>query len=311
VTAAIGPDPQAEPTIAVVVVCWNSAKQLPGLLASLEDGMKGVHHQLIVVDNDSADDSVAVAQRLAPYCRVVQTGHNAGYSAGLNAGVAAADRYDAVLVLNPDIRVSPGCAARLYQELGNGVGIAVPLIRHEDGTVALSQRREPTIARMLGEAVLGQRAGRVAYFGETVLEDEAYQRLRDTDWATGAAMMMSAQCLAACGHWDESFFLYSEETDFALRARDHGYRTRFVPTAEMTHLGGESRVSPRLWSLLAVNRVRLYRKRHSGPATAVFWSALFLRESSRALLGQARSRQATIALLRRASPEEWRLPRRT
>jgi GT2 family glycosyltransferase len=296
------------PRVAVVVVTWNSANQLPGLLESLDAGMAGLTHQLIVVDNDSADDCVALAQRLAPHCRVVQTGHNAGYSAGLNAGVAVADPFDAVLVLNPDIRLSPGCAARLYQELGDGVGITVPLIRHADGMVALSQRREPTIPRVLGEAVLGQRAGRVAYLGETVVDEAAYRQPQVTDWATGAAMMMSAKCLAACGPWDESFFLYSEETDFALRARDHGYRTRFVPAAEMTHLGGESRVSPRLWSLLAVNRVRLYRKRHSWPAAAVFWAILLLRESSRALLGQARSRRATIALLRRASPEEWRQP---
>jgi N-acetylglucosaminyl-diphospho-decaprenol L-rhamnosyltransferase len=58
---------------------------------------------------------------------------------------------------------------------------------------------------------------------------------------------------------DESFFLYSEETDFALRAGDLGFETAFVPNAKVTHLGGESRVSPALWSLLTVNRVRLYR----------------------------------------------------
>jgi GT2 family glycosyltransferase len=288
--------------VAVVVVTWNSERQLPGLLESLDAGLSGLRYQLIVVDNDSADDTVLVAKRLAPHGQIVQTGYNAGYSAGINAGVKAAEPYDAVLVLNPDIRISPGCAARLYAELGDGVGIAVPLIRNDDGTVALSQRREPTVARVLGEAVLGQRAGRVAFLGETVVDEVAYRTPQNTDWATGAAMMISANCLAACGPWDESFFLYSEETDFALRARDHGYRTRFVPTAEMTHLGGESRVSPKLWSLLAVNRVKLYRKRHSRPATAMFWSAVMLRESSRAVLGHERSRHAVRALLRGKPP---------
>jgi GT2 family glycosyltransferase len=291
-----------EPRIAVVVVTWNSSGPLPGLLASLDDGLKGVRHQLIVVDNDSADDTVEVARRLARACTVVQTGRNAGYSAGINAGIAAADPYDAVLVLNPDIRMTPGCVARLYPELGTGVGIVAPLIRHEDGTVAHSQRREPTILRALGEATLGQRAGRVAALGETVLDGAAYTRPRPTDWATGAALLISKECLAACGPWDESFFLYSEETDYALRARDHGYATRFIPAAEVTHLGGQSRVSPRLWSILTVNRVRLYRKRHSVPATALFWSAVMLRESVRAVMGQERSRRAVGALLRRRPP---------
>jgi hypothetical protein len=57
-------------------------------------------------------------------------------------------------------------------------------------------------------------------------------------------------------------------------------------------------VSPRLWSILTVNRVRLYRKRHSAPATALYWSAVMLRESARAAIGKERSRHAVGALLR-------------
>lgn len=286
------------PSVAVVVVTWNSAAVLPELLASLPAGLAGLRYQLIIADNASADDTVEVARRHAPSCTVVQTGRNAGYAAGFNAGLAAAGRYDAALVVNPDIRLTPGSVATLYAALGGDVGIAVPRIRNEDGSLARSLRREPTIARALGEAFLGQRAGRFAGLGETVVDDAAYTRPACPDWATGAIMLMSARCLSVCGPWDESFFLYSEETEFALRARDHGFRTRYLPQVEVTHLGGESRVSPRLWSLLQVNRVRLYRKRHTAAATALFWAAVLLRESSRAALGQARSRAAVAALLR-------------
>jgi GT2 family glycosyltransferase len=290
------------PRIAVVVVTWNSAALLPDLVASIGPGLRGLDHQLIVVDNDSADDTVARARELAPGCTLVQTGRNAGYAAGINAGMAAAERYDAVLVLNPDIRLTPGCVEVLYGKLGDRVGITVPLIRHEDGTPARSLRREPTVMRALGEAVLGERAGRFPSLGETVVDPDAYRRYGVTDWATGAAMLVSAACARACGPWDESFFLYSEETDFALRAGDLGFGTAFVPGAEVTHLGGQSRVSPALWSLLTVNKVRLYRKRHSAPATAAFWTAVFLRESVRAVLGHRRSRSAVAALLGRATP---------
>lgn len=287
-----------QPGVAVVVITWNSARQLPGLIESLPEGMAGLRYQLVIADNASADDTVSIARRLAPDCTVVQTGRNAGYAAGFNAGLAVARQYDAALILNPDIRLFPGCTALLYRQLGDNVGIAVPRIRNEDGSVARSLRREPTIARALGEAVLGQRAGRFSALGETVVDGSAYLEPGSADWATGAVMLMSARCLAACGPWDESFFLYSEETEFALRARDNGFQTRYLPGAEVVHLGGESRVSPRLWSLLQVNRVRLYRKRHSAPAAAVFWSAVMLRELSRALLGHARSRAAAAALLR-------------
>ncbi|SNY66141.1 glycosyltransferase [Paractinoplanes atraurantiacus] len=288
--------------VAVVVVTYNSAAVLPGLLRSLDEGLSGLDWGLYVADNNSADDCVAIARELVPGCHIEQTGRNAGYAAAFNAALRVADPYDAVLILNPDVRLKPGSVAELAARLEKpGVGIAVPRILGEDGHVAYSLRREPTVGRALGEAVLGQRAGRFPALGETVLDREAYFTDGTADWATGAVMLMSRACLEACGPWEERFFLYSEETEFALRARDRGFVTELVADAEVVHIGGESRVSPALWSLLTVNRVRLYRMRHSAPASAFYWSAVFLREASRAALGHQRSRRAVTALVRPAT----------
>ena len=294
-------------TVTVIVVTYHSAAVLPGLLESLDDGLRGVSWQLIIADNASADDSVAIAQRIVPGCRIAQTGRNAGYAAAFNAALRVAAPSDAVLILNPDVRLRPGSVARLLARLGGAgpsseqrVGITVPRILGEDGHVALSLRREPTVRRALGDALLGQRAGRFPALGETVVDRDAYFRDGTVDWATGAVMLMSRACLDACGPWEERFFLYSEETEFALRARDRGFLTTLVADAEVVHIGGESRVSPALWSLLTVNKVRLYGMRHSRPATALFWSAVFLREASRAVLGHPRSRRALAALVRPA-----------
>ncbi|WP_410169485.1 glycosyltransferase family 2 protein, partial [Actinacidiphila rubida] len=112
-------------------------------------------------------------------------------------------------------------------------------------------------------------------------------------------------CLEACGDWDESFFLYSEETEYCLRARDRGYATRLQPQAAAVHLGGDSRVSPYLWTLLTLNRVRLHRRRHGAVPAAAFWAAVLLREASRAALGRAPSRAAAAALV---SPAKLRRP---
>jgi GT2 family glycosyltransferase len=296
------------PRVEVIVVTWNSGATLPGLLESLDAGLRGLDWHLTVADNASADDSVEIARQRVPACRVVQTGRNAGYAAAFNAAYAQIPPVEAVLIVNPDVRLAPGCVSALYERLGSSaptggrVGIAVPRLLDEHGQVARSLRREPTILRAFGEAVLGQRAGRTPPFGETVLADEAYHRDTCADWATGAVMLMSAECLAACGPWEESFFLYSEETEFSLRARDRGFATMLVAGAEATHLGGESGVSPALWSLLTVNRVRLYRMRHTAPATALFWAGVFAREAARALLLRTpRSRRATRALLRPAT----------
>lgn len=313
-------DPAAPATgpVAVLVVTWNSAAVLPEFIASLPDGMAGLDWRLVVADNDSADDTVAVLRALAPDATVVQTGRNAGYAAGVNAALDAAAGWDggfrAALVCNPDIRMRQGCAKVLVDALGTAlpdgdrVGISVPLLyEEEDGAPLHSLRRASSVTRALGEAVIGnRRAGRFPRWSELVTDPAAYAVPTRADWATGALMALSAQCLEECGRWDESFFLYSEETEYCLRAGDRGWATRLEPAAGALHLGGESQVSPRLWTLLTLNRVRLYGRRHGPVATAAFRAAVLLRESSRAALGRRASRAAAAALLRpsalRATP---------
>jgi GT2 family glycosyltransferase len=286
-------------SVTVVVVTYNSARLLPGLLSSLEAGMAGVPWELVVADNASADDSLAVVQSLAPTATIVQTGRNAGYAAGINAAVSQARPHSAVLVLNPDVRLAPGCVPELLRALGEpGVGIAVPRLDDANGERIDSMRREPTLLRALGDALLGAgRAGRYPLLGEVVTDDRRYESETSTDWAEGSTQLISAECWHRCGPWDESYFLYSEETDFDLRARDSGFATRYVPTALATHLEGGSAGSPRLWALLTVNRVRLFRRRNGRLSTVMFWAATVLREASRAALGKETSRAAVRALL--------------
>lgn len=297
--------------IAVVVVTYNSEKLLADLVASLAPGLAGLDWHLTVADNASADSTVDELRRLAPDAILVAMGRNAGYAAGINAAVAAARPHTMVLVLNPDVRLQPGCVRTLVQTLGTpGTGMAVPRIVDGTGALIPTQRREPSILRTLGDAVLGgRRAGRFAALGEVVTDERHYQRETVTDWAEGSTLLISGDCWRRCAPWDESYFLYSEETDFALRARDAGLVTRFNPAAQVVHLEGDSRVSPGLWALLTVNRVRLYRRRHSLAGAGVYWSVLLMRELSRAALGKPQSRRAVGALLSptrlRETPGPW------
>jgi GT2 family glycosyltransferase len=216
-----------------------------------------------------------------------------------------------VLVLNPDVRLGPGCIRTLLQTLRTpGTGLAVPRLEDGTGTLIPTLRREPSIPRILGDALLGaRRAGRFAAIGEVVTDPQHYERETVSDWAEGSTLLISGECWRRCAPWDESYFLYSEETDFALRARDAGLGTRFNPAARAVHLEGDSRVSPRLWALLTVNRVRLYRRRHSLVGASAYWAVLLLRELSRAAVGKPQSRMATRALLSpsrlREQPGPW------
>jgi GT2 family glycosyltransferase len=174
-----------------------------------------------------------------------------------------------------------------------------------DGQTIRTLRREPSPLRLVGEMLLGaRRSGRFAALGEQVTDPQAYRTATRADWVAGPLMALSRRCIEACGPWDESFFLYSEETEYALRARSRGFVTRLAPDAVATHLEGESTVSPKLWTLLTLNRVRLYGRTHRAPAVAAFWGALLLRETSRALLGRASSRAAVRALVSPARMRE-------
>lgn len=294
--------------VVVVVVTYESAALVGDLVASLPIGMGDVSWRLVVVDNASSDGTVERVRALAPDAVVVEMGRNAGYAAGINAGARHARSDQALLVLNPDVRLAQGCVPALLGALEvPGVGVAVPRLVDGDGVLVPSMRREPTVLRAVADTVLGaSRAGGIATLGEVVTAPGEYERAQPTDWAEGSTQLISAECWARCGPWDESFFLYSEETDFHLRVRDAGLTTCFVPTAMAVHLGGDSTTSPRLWSMLVANRVKLFSGRNGPVRSAGFWVALLLREASRAALGRATSRRAVRTLL---SPAALRAPR--
>ncbi|WP_328414032.1 glycosyltransferase family 2 protein [Micromonospora sp. NBC_00389] len=282
-----------------MVVTYNSARFVPDLIASLAPGLRGLTWHLTVADNASSDDTVAVLRNDAPWARVVETGRNGGYAAGINAAVAAAAPHDAVLVLNPDIRLAPDCVPELLAVLRRrDAGIVVPRIVRANGDFSPSLRREPTILRALGDALLGaNRIGRIGRLGEVITDRRWYAEETSVDWAEGSIMLIDRACWDACGQWDESFFLYSEETEFALRARDRGFAMVLAPRAQARHLEGDSATSPRLWALLTLNRVRLYHRRHSLPSAVVYWSLIVLREASRAVVGNRCSQCAVRSLV--------------
>ncbi|MEY2404921.1 MAG: hypothetical protein QOD38_2472, partial [Acidimicrobiaceae bacterium] len=238
----------------------------------------------VVVDSGSSDATVELATNAVPEAVVLSLDGNRGYAAGINAGIRALDAAGPVLVLNPDIRLAVGVIRALQAALAEpGTGIAVPRIVDDHGHLQHSLRRRPTLLRAIGEAVLGGgRSGRFPALGEMVMATPPYEEAGVHDWATGAAMLISRSCLDAVGPWDESFFLYSEETDFALRAAAAGFSLRYTPEATVTHLGGDAMTSPQLYARLTTNRLALYRRHHARVASGAYRGALILGEAVRA-----------------------------
>lgn len=283
----------------VVVVTYNSARVIPGLLASAVDEIEAVGGRLVVVDNGSADGTPELVRSLAPVADVIETGCNAGYAVAINTALRHARPTGPVVILNPDTTLRPGSLARLLAGLDDpGVGAVVGRLDLPDGAVGPSLRREPTVLRALGEALLGHGlAGRWSALSETIIDPDVYTRRQDVDWATGAFLAIGPRCRAAVGEWDEQFFLYSEETDYLLRINDAGFVVRYLPDAAITHIGGESRTSPRLHALMQRNAVELHRKRHGSAAALLMQLVLILRSVLRLVLNPAFHAWAIRALL--------------
>ena len=187
--------------------------------------------RLVVVDNGSRDRSTEIVREMVPEAVCIETGRNGGYAVGFNIGAAALPEATAVMVLNADVRLDPGCVEELLRALREpGTGIAVPRLVDGNGDLVLSMRREPTVGREILETLVGgPKLGRFWDVGVMVADHRRYAAETTTDWAEGSTQLLSRECLDTCGEWDESFFLFSEETEFGLRAKDQGFATRYVP----------------------------------------------------------------------------------
>jgi exopolysaccharide biosynthesis WecB/TagA/CpsF family protein len=280
-----------------VVVTYQSAGHVGALLEALRaERESGLDLDVVVVDHASTDGTPDVVARSGGV-RLVPSGGNFGYAAGVNAGDRLTPPGHALLVLNPDLVPAPGSLGRLLGALGDPqVGVVVPRFEDDDGALSPSLRNEPSIGRAVVDALLGRHAARLPRgWSGMVWDPHAYDTEQSPDWATGAALLVSADCRAAVGPWDERFFLYSEETDYLRRVRDAGLRITYLPDAVVRHVGGGSGASDGLHALCVVNSVRYYRRYHARPAGLAFAAVTALCELLRAR--RPESRLALRALL--------------
>jgi hypothetical protein len=103
---------------------------------------------------------------------------------------------------------------------------------------------------------------RAAWTDEIIRDPRAYEAAGSPDWVSGACLLVRRDVLESIGGWDESFFLYSEDTDLCRRVRAAGFDVRYEPTATAVHLGGRSSPRASLLPLLATSRIH-YAEKHS------------------------------------------------
>lgn len=277
--------------VAAVVVTYNSRQHVGALLDSLPAAFGSLAYSVVVVDNGSSDGTLELLERRTD-CEVVAS-TNDGYAAGINRAVAASPDASAILILNPDATLDPDAVPRMLETLRRpGVGIVAPRVREADGRLSPTIRRAPTLGRVGGLSFTGLPA-----FAERIDKPGEYLHEHEVDWAVGAILLVDSECFRTLEGLDESFFLYSEETDFSLRARDAGWATVYTPHAGAMHIGGGSGESAATHTMQMLNRVRIYRRRSGDLRAWLYFGMTVLVELRRAILGQRRSWPTLRALL--------------
>lgn len=278
--------------IAAVVVTYNSDQHIADLLDSIPRAMGDLTYSVVVVDNGSSDRTLEVLDTRTD-CVVVRSS-NDGYAAGMNRAVGASPDAAAILILNPDATLDPQSVPPMVAVLRRpGVGIVAPRVRESDGSLSPTLRRGPTMGRVGGLSFTGW-----PVFTERIEDPAEYESEHEVEWAVGAILLVDTDCYRALDGLDESYFLYSEETDFSLRAKDTGWATVYTPAAGAMHVGGGSGESATTHTMKILNRVRLYRRRRGTPLASIYFGLTVLTEVRRAVLGHDKSWPTLRALLR-------------
>jgi GT2 family glycosyltransferase len=221
------------PDVSIILVSHDSAADLPASLASAV-AQRGVEVETIVVDTASRDGSADLARGMAPAARVMALDANVGFSAAMNAGIAASSgRY--VLSLNPDCRLEPDFAAILAARLDARpvVGSASGRILRAEGPLLL-----PT-ERLDSTGIVFRASGRHFDRGSEETASGRYLEEEEVAGTTGAAGFYRREALESAkistGYFDSDFFLYREDADLAWRLQNLGWKCLYVPGAVAFH----------------------------------------------------------------------------
>ena len=229
--------------LGVVIVAYESAAVLPGLLSDLAVQEPGV--RVVVVDNASPSGPPAVD---APF-ELVTLDRNRGYGAGCNAGASLLGDATHVAFLNPDIRLSGPSLSQLAAGLAAhpGAGIATgPIVDPAGERVAAAWGPTSSI-RALWMATgwqaprLRKAAGRLASRGAlTSSASLAGDEMLVDGHVLGGAMVVDARCFVELGGFDEGYFMFWEDADLCHRARQRGWTVQLLPADPLEHAAGTS-----------------------------------------------------------------------
>jgi N-acetylglucosaminyl-diphospho-decaprenol L-rhamnosyltransferase len=261
--------------LAIVIVSWNVRDLVVACLRSVLEDLErsNLDASIWLVDNDSADGTPDIVRSELPDINVLEPGENLGFARGNNYALReigfpnGPDLPEFVLLLNPDTLIKPGALKALLDGMETtGAGLGGSRLVYGDGSFQHSAFAFPGLMQLafdlfpapprLLESKLNGRYNRNLYEGNVPFL---------IDHPLGATFCLHREVIVGTGLFDEQFYLYCEEVDWALRIKKAGWKAVCVPTSEVVHLGGQSSTQARPQSIINLwsARLKLYRKYYS------------------------------------------------
>lgn len=260
--------------ISFIIVNWNTKDLLLQCLSSIYHTVKDISFEVYVVDNGSTDGSTAAARAHYPHIHCVENSVNLGFAAANNLALRHMHgRY--ALLLNTDATLYENAAHELFyfMEAHPGVAMACGRLFNLDGSKQNAIANYPSLLSLLvNESLL-----RILLPDKFPSKRKQYRTPIDVESCIGACLLVRKSAIDHVGLLDERYFFFLEETDWAYRMKQAGWRICFVPWARISHAQGksvENRVDARI--LFYRSRYAFFKKWH--PKTYPFiWLVVFLR----------------------------------
>ena len=295
---------QAE--LSVVTVTYRSAAEIASCLRAISRAaVPGVAMEVILVDNDSPDDTVAVATRAAPWARIVRRADNGGFAAGCAAGASVA-RGRWLLFLNPDTVIAEDAVPALLSCAAShpAAGIVGGRFIDEEGHVdPRSWWGRPSLwsTFCFASGLSTMLAGHPFFDPESPRPWRPdLGEVRQVPVISGAFMLVERELWDRLGGFDERIFIYGEDADFCLRAAKIGYRPVVTARAVCQHSGGKSSTGQGKLIMLFTGKCTIVRQHFPrglrGAGVTLLLTGVFIRATAarwRGLVSPSRGKRPT------------------
>lgn len=242
--------------LSIVILNYNVRYFLELCLKSVQAAISNIDAEIIVVDNNSTDDSCKIVKELFPEVKLIENKENFGFSKGNNIGVSHA-KGEYLCILNPDTVVAEDTFDRLLtfvktkEKLGvvgckliNGVGDFLPE----------SKRNTPYVSAAI-KKLLGNTKD---YYASHINENKSGK----VDVLVGAFMFLKREVYNKFKGFDEDYFMYGEDIDLSYRVLKKGYDNYYFGETTIIHFKGESTLKDRFYARRFYGAMQVFYEKH-------------------------------------------------